>query len=70
MTLEGETLIQIANQTNDIDCINICLDKISAGKGSMNWETLCQIICERDSSYVSDVLLTKQIVPSKLSIKA
>lgn len=57
MTPQGETLIQICNHTNDIDCINVCLEKISAGKGSMNWETLCQIIQERDSSYVSDVLV-------------
>lgn len=44
MTPQGETLVQICNQTNDVDCIDICLQKIAEGKGSMNWETLCQII--------------------------
>lgn len=41
MGLDNKTLIQVCEQTNDLDSIQVCLEQISHGKGFMNWETLC-----------------------------
>lgn len=44
MGVDGQTLIQICGRTNDTDCIDICLKKFAEGQGTLNWQTLCQII--------------------------
>jgi len=31
MDLEGKTLIQICNKTNDTDSVDVCLDKLARG---------------------------------------
>lgn len=40
MGLDGQTLIQVCAVTNDIDCIEVCLQKLAKGQGTLNWQTL------------------------------
>jgi len=37
MGIDNKTLIQVCRDTNDIDCMNICLGKLAKGQGLMNW---------------------------------
>lgn len=36
MGLDGQTLIQVCNKQNDTDSIQICLQKMATGNGSLN----------------------------------
>ena len=56
MGLDDTSLIQTCAKTNDSDQIELCMDMIIAGKGSLNFETLNYIIAS-PSTETSERLL-------------
>lgn len=67
MGLDGQTLIQICGKTNDIDSIEICLQKLIDGQGSLNWQTLCQIIQSYETDNVQEVLTSCQVTEAEFN---
>ena len=67
---DDKTLIEICGQTNDSDCIDICLKKIASGQGNMNRQSLSLVITSDETDNVKDVLTNHQIKEAEFNSKA
>ena len=69
--LDNQTLIEICNKTEDIDSIQICIEKINQSDGSnqLNWQTLGLIIKSDQTEQVREMLTNHQLRPAEFSNK-
>ena len=58
MGIDNQTLIEVCDKTQDTECIQVCLTKLSDGGGTLNMETFGLILRSEESSEVSRYLST------------
>lgn len=70
MGIDGQTLIQLCSQRNDLDGVQVCLQKLADGQGSINWQTLCLLIKSPKSDLLTEVLDKRQVVAAEFTAQA